>query len=300
VDVTLRVDPRLVPGGDNPGVLARQPAMVAGNVVLSTGQEGELGLRVPFSAVVRGTSTVTTTPKAPRIADQVAFTSTNKDGVAGPIDVFAWGLSDRKGDALGVDVVNVGFQSRPGQDFGIFAIHSTNTEQNPSADEWDVMLNTDGDDEPDYAIVGRDAGLASGDALTGTSLVAETVNLETDETVGAFSAITQLNSGIVMLPFGLSDVGLAEDAQEEFSYTAGVVSLEEGRGEDLVDGVARFNAFRQPVETGQFNVAFPGAPAQWTAAVDREQLAKTPVKGWLAVYRFNRGGSDQAQPLTLK
>jgi hypothetical protein len=73
-----------------------------------------------------------------------------------------------------------------------------------------------------------------------------------------------------------------------------------GRGEDLVDGTAHFNAFRQPVQTGQFNVAAPGAPAVWTATVDRAQLAETPVKGWLAVYRFNKGGNDQAQTISLR
>jgi hypothetical protein len=301
VDVTLRVEPRLVPGGDNPGTLARQPGMVSGNVVLSTGQEGELGLRVPFSSVVRGTSSVSTTPKSARIADQITFTSTNAAAVFGPIDVFAWGLSDPRGDALGTDVLNVGFQSRPDSGLGIFAIHSANTESNPSVNEWNVMLNTDADEEPDYAVVGRDSGTVLLGGLTGNNLVAVTVDLETGETVRAFQfAFTQLNSGIVLLPFQLADVGLAAGAQEEFSYTAGVVSQEVGRGEDLVDGTARFNAFRPPVQTGQFNVTLPAAPAQWTAAVDRAQLAETPVKGWLAVYRFNRGGTAQAQSIALR
>jgi hypothetical protein len=66
----------------------------------------------------------------------------------------------------------------------------------------------------------------------------------------------------VLLPFRLADVGLAAGAQEEFSYTAGDVSQEVDRGDDLVDGTARFNASRPPVQTGQFNVAFPGAPSQ--------------------------------------
>jgi subtilisin family serine protease len=301
VDVTLRVEPRLVPGGDNPGVLARQPAMVAGNVVLTTGQEGELGLRVPFSSVVRGISTISTTPRSARVADQITFTSTNADGVLGPIDVFAWGLSDPRGDALGTDVRNVGFQSRPDLGLGIFAIHTDNTESNPSVNESNVMLNTDGDEEPDYAVVGRDSGAVLLGGLSGNNLVAVTVDLETGQTVRAFEfAFTQLNSGIVLLPVQLADVGLAAGAQEEFSYTAGVVSQEVGRGEDLVDGAARFNAFRPPVQTGQFNVAVPGAPSQWTATVDRAQLAETPVKGWLAVYRFNRGGAAQAQPIALR
>ena len=166
--------------------------------------------------------------------------------------------------------------------------------------EWNVMLDTDGDDEPDYAVVGRDSGSVLLDKLTGNGLAAVTVDLDTGRMVRAFTAFTGLNSGMVMLPFQLADVGLAAGAQEEFSYTAGVVSIEVGRGEDLVDGTARFNPFTPPVQTGQFSVVFPGAPAQWTATVDRTQLAETPVRGWLAVYRFNRGGTSQAQTIPLR
>ena len=39
-------------------------------------------------------------------------------------------------------------------------------------DEWNVMLNTDGDEEPDYAIVGRDSGTVLLGGLTGNNLVA--------------------------------------------------------------------------------------------------------------------------------
>ena len=67
-----------------------------------------------------------------------------------------------------------------------------------------------------------------------------------------------------------------------------------------MDGTATFNPFTPPVENGQFNITFAGAPAQWTATVDRAQLAETPVKGWLAVYRFNQGGNAQAQTIPLR
>jgi minor extracellular serine protease Vpr len=79
-----------------------------------------------------------------------------------------------------------------------------------------------------------------------------------------------------------------------------VKSLELGRAEDLVDGTARFNPFTPAVQTGQFNVVFPGAPVPWTATVDRARLAETPVRGWLVVYRFNRGGTPEAQTISLR
>ena len=239
-------------------------------------------------------------PTSSRVADQITFTSTNAASVVGPVDVFAWGISDPRGDVVGTDVRNVGFQARPDLGLGIFAIHTANTESNPSVNEWNVMLDTDGDEEPDYAVVGRDSGLVLRGEVSGNDLLAVTVDLDTGEMVRAFSAFTALNSGMVLLPFQLADAGLAAGGQEELSYTVGVVSLEVGRGEDLVDGTARFNPFTPPVETGQFSVTFAGAPAQWTATVDRTQLAETPVKGWLAVYRFNRGGTPQAQTIPLR
>ena len=297
VDVTLQVNGLVVP----PSVLVGQPAMAAGNVVFTPQQEGEPALRVPFSSVLRGTSTVSTTPQSAAVADEITFTSTNADGPAGTVDVFAWGLDDPEGDAPGTDVRNVGFQAHLDQGLGVFAIHAATVDSNPSVNEWNVMLDTDGDDEPDYAVVGRDAGLVrSGPAgIDGSNLLAVVTDLDTDKMVSAFSAITSTNTGMVLLPFRLADVGLTVGGQEEFSYAAGVVSLETGRGEDLVDGTARFNPFTPPVQTGQSNVSLPGAPAQWTATVNRAQLALTPVKGWLVVYRFNRGGTPQAQPIPL-
>jgi hypothetical protein len=58
----------------------------------------------------------------------------------------------------------------------------------------------------------------------------------------------------VLLPFQPADVGLAAGGQEELSYAAGGKSLELGRGEDLVDGTARFNPFTPAVQTGQREV----------------------------------------------
>ena len=114
----------------------------------------------------------------------------------------------------------------------------------------------------------------------------------------AFNAFTQFNSGIVQLPFRFADVGLAAGGKEQFTYTAGIVSFE-GFGDDVAEGSASFNPFTPPVETGQFTIAGPFAAAEITAAVNAAQLARTPVAGWLVVYRFNEGGELQAEPVAL-
>ena len=70
-------------------------------------------LRVPFVEVVRGVSSISTTPKVVTAADVVELTSTNAAGATGTLDVYAWGLTDLKGDALTTDVRAVGVQSFP-------------------------------------------------------------------------------------------------------------------------------------------------------------------------------------------
>lgn len=300
VGVTLRVDASAAPGGDEPGgFLARELATAAGNVVLTPTADGEPVLRVPFVMAVRGISTISTSPRRVSVADQVSFTATNAAGSFAPFEVFAWGLSDPRGDALATDLRNVGVQAFPESDFGVFAIHAGNTVSNPSINEWDVLLDTDGDDTPDFGVVGHDLGVITRGVFSGNTLGSITIDLDTRTIVRAFSAFADLNSGVVQLPFLLSDVGLAAGQQEEFNYSAGVISLE-GLGDDIVDGTAQFNPFTQPVQTGQLGFAFPGFPVEWTATVDAAQLAETPVKGWLVVYRFNKGGVNQAETIRLR
>ena len=103
----------------------------------------------------------------------------------------------------------------------------------------------------------------------------------------------------MLLPFLLSDVGLEAGGAEEFCYEAGVFSLEE-LGDDIVNGVASFNAFTQPVETGGFAELAAGESIDWTAAVDEDQLAETPVKGWMVVYAENRSGARQADLIRIR
>ncbi len=223
-------------------------------------------------------------------------------GVLGPVEVFSWGLSDRRGDALGTDLVNVGFADHSRTKLamlGFFALHAANTTSNPSVNSWDVRIDNDGDGVPDFAVIGIDLGLIQSGAISGDRLAVVTLDLERPRIVRAFLGPNWINSAIVQLPFLLSDVGLAAGLQEEFTYSASIISLEQF-GSDMAEGTASFNPFTPPVETGQFAVAFPGFSPEITATIDRAQLVETPVKGWLVVYRFNQGGLPQAQTIQLR
>ena len=70
--------------------------------------------------------------------------------------------------------------------------------------------------------------------------------------------------------------------------------------DDIVNGVASFNAFTQPVETGGFAELAAGESIDWTAAVNGDQLAETPVKGWMVVYAENHSGARQADLIRIR
>jgi hypothetical protein len=163
-----------------------------------------------------------------------------------------------------------------------------------------VELDTDDDEDFDYAVVGFDAGFVTELAFSGQGLATLVVDIEAQEVVAAHPAASSMNSGVVGLVFLLSEVGLEPGQREEFSYTARISSLE-NLGDDTIDATASYNPFTQPVETNVVAVVEPTGPsATLTLAVDREQLARTPVKGWLLYSPFNRSGPEQALTVHLR
>jgi minor extracellular serine protease Vpr len=289
VQVTLSVDAASVPPGFQ---------TAAGNILLTPASGDAPALRVPFVEVVRGVSSLSTTPNVVTAADVVELTSSNSEGATGTLDVYAWGLTDLEGDALTTDVRAVGVQSFPDSDFGVFSIQTFGDVSNPAVNEWDVLLDTTGDGDPDFGVIGFDLGALTAGEFNGT-LASFTIDLATGEAISAFLAGGGLNSSVVLLPFLLSDVGLEAGAAEEFSYVAGVFSVVDV-DDDIVNGVASFNAFTQPVETGGFAELAAGESIDWTAAVNGDQLAETPVKGWMVVYAENHSGARQADLIRIR
>jgi hypothetical protein len=296
VDVTLRVDASLAPGGV--GDLLSAVATASGNVVLKPTAGTQQTLRVPFSATVRGTSEVEVSPDVVRLADQVTVASEAEVGAASSIEFLAWGLADEEGDTTGTDLLNVGFETQG--DIGAFLFHTADALSNPSVNEWDVLLNTDDDPAADYALVGRDRDSILTGEFTGRGLVTLVVDVDTQTIVNLFPAASTFNSGFVGLLFSLSDVGLAPGVNEEFEYTAGIISLER-LGDDVLAESAFYNPYTQPVDTAVFATVEPGGPiVQTTLSVNREQLAKTPVKGWLVFTPLNEAGEAQIQTVRFR
>ncbi len=280
VDLTLSVDGASLPAGF---------VTASGAVVFDPGS-GPV-LRVPFVAVVRGNSSLATSPTSASVrgTGPINLTTTNATGAPGTVDSYAWSLTDPR-DATFTDVNAVGVQTLPGADLGVFAISTNTRNSNPSINEWDVLVDTDRDGVNDYAVVGFDGALFA-DAFEGT-LLSFTFDLDTGDLVDLWFAGGGLDSSVVLLPFGLSAVGLTP-GNAEFSFISGVFSRE-GAPDDIVNGVGHYNAFDQPIESGAFAELEAGGSASWTAAVDPVSMRSTPVRGLMLVYVENANG-NQAQ-----
>lgn len=274
VEATLTVDGPAVPTGFQ---------TASGNLVLTPTAGAEETLRVPFVMVAKGDSSLSTTPRRVVLArgdNRAEFTTTNAAGATGTFDVYSWGQSDPRDAGGGTDVKAVGVQSFPDFDIGVFAINTYERNSNPAVNEWDVLLDVDQDGAFDYGVIGFDLGAVFTGTFDGT-LASLTIDLNTGEILAAFLAGGGLDTSTVLLPFPLSTVGL-NAGNGGFDYISAVFSLE-GFADDTVDGVGAFNAFNQPVETGQFGELAATESAPWTSAVSRPSLANNPVKGWMIV-----------------
>ena len=293
VDMTLTVDASEAP------VISSELKLVSGTVVL-LGEEQVL--RVPYTAVVRGTTDVTVSPASVRVADQVTVTCQATVDVPGT-DVpslvlpFAWGLTDDRRDTAGTDLLNLGVTVGDGA--AAFLFSTVNAPSNPSLDEWDVLLNTDDDEDFDYALVGFDIGFVTTLRFSGEGLATLLVDIEAQEIVAAYDSLSLPDSAFVALPFLLADVGLAAGAREEFTYTAQILSQKDF-GDDIIEQTASYNPFTQPVRTGGTVEVPAGRPAPLTLAVNQDQLARTPVLGWLLFSPHNARGPDQALTVRLR
>ena len=192
----------------------------------------------------------------------------------------------------------VGVQAFPDFDIGVFAINTNRRNSNPAVNEWDVLLDVDEDGVFDYGVVGFDIGAVFSGFFDGR-LGSFTIDLTDGSIIAAFFAGGGLDTSTVLLPFPLSAVGLSSGVNEDFDYISAVFSLE-GFADDFVNGVGSFNAYHQPVETGQFLVLGPGQAAKWTADINRLTLKKNPTRGWMVVYTENKTGSHQADLVRLR
>jgi subtilisin family serine protease len=248
-------------------------------------------LRVAYLIAPRGLSDVTAaTPKA---AGPYRWTTklTNSGIHEGTADVYAWGIHDAKGEpgAAGdsVDISDVGVQVINGKTLGgsngdpgmVFAISGNNPTATQAVNEYDVLIDSSGDGNPDFLVAGVDLGAV----LTGTfngQYASFIFDLATGGLVDAWYAEAPMNGSVVGLPLLSSEIGLTP-GHSRFTYAVQSFSLLDGATD--VTGAASFDAHSQPVTSGDFLTLAPGGSANLSLGVNNGQLAQTPALGWMVV-----------------
>ena len=202
-----------------------------------------------------------------------------------------------------MDVRDVGVQVQPGAAFGlpdsdrglVFLINTYGQATNQSVNEYDVLIDTNGDAQPDFVVVGFDLGTV----LTGTAdgrFGSFTIDAATGDVIDAFFADAPMNGSTIELPAIASEIGLAQKAAKPtaFRYAVNAFSLVPGGIVDTT-GPASFDPFHPAVSSGDFSAVAAGSgSASLPLAIDKSQQAKTPALGWLVASVDDANGAAQA------
>jgi minor extracellular serine protease Vpr len=289
-------------GGVGPGAVLTVQGLVSATPTV-TGA-GIYQLHVPFLVVPRGVSDVVAGPPAPFKLDAGVATSSLKLrnlGIhSGSADVYAWGLSDKDHTKGIASVRAVGVQSQLGSFCDpsvpdtdrclIFAINGWHQWSNASSAEFDIAIDTNGDNAPDFVVVALDLGAVLTGAFNGID--ASFTFDASGNLIDAFYADAPMNSTIIELPALASDMGITA-ASPSFRYAITGFDLATG-AVDQVPGVAPFNAFAPSVSNGDFLPIAAGKSATLPLGVDTALQASAPALGWMIVSVDDRSGASQA------
>ena len=301
------------------------------------GQNNGVTLRVPYNLVPNAVSHANVKLDAGQLAGSGTATATvtNSRGAAtGLVDWFAWGLansadknveSNANGDTtaeLGsAGLRAAGVQSYPTEQApsdptsGIgwlqFAIGTTARWSNPSENEFDILLDVNGDGIPDYAVIAADLGMLTTGSFSGQAAIAvfalKVVNgvLKTDglPTINYLATATTDGSSLeVPVDFSQLCVDGHPCLSPDIAVTYTIESFGLTNGTfDSFPGSASFNAYTPVFTTsgGSNTVTVPVNGAATDAiAYNATQAEKTPVLGVMVVSQNNpnrngRGGQIQ-------
>ncbi len=273
---------------------------------------GQQTLRVAYLMVPRGLSDVQAgTPSTFKStgADISTFSATlpvTNEGIhTGGADVYAWGVADGQDTGgRGMDVRDAGVQSLPGAALGaaasdrslVFAVNNWGSSANQATNEFDIAIDNNHDRVPDFYVVGVDLGAVLSGDYDGI-MASFTIDAASNQVIDAFYADAPMNGSVVELPAVASEIGVTA-AQPGFAYSVTGYSILDSA---LVDpaGSASFDAFRQPVSTGQYAELAPGGSAELPLTLDTGRQRSTKTLGWLVVSVDDAGGAAQADEVAV-
>jgi minor extracellular serine protease Vpr len=280
------------------GVLAVRGDIVA--TPATSDSSDDQPLSVPYLVVPRGLSKVVAgTPKGwtktASKASGPAFTAplpVKNNGIHdGTADLYAWGIHDAKETGAPMDVRDVGVQSFDISSTDkqlVFLINTWGQSTNQAVNEYDVLIDTNGDGQPDYVVFGADLGQVETGVNNGI-LASFTLDVSTGSIIDAYYAEAPMNGSTIELPTLASDLGLSGG----FKYTVNAFSNVPG---GIVDstGTAWYNPFYPAVSSADFASVPAGGTASLPLTVNTRLQKKTDALGWLVASVDDANGAAQA------
>src|SRR5581483_11604234 len=289
IDVTLTV-----PGATTGNANAFREASGFIELTPVNGANNGIALRVPYYLVPRGLSNTAATLSSPFGPSNPSGTVhlTNAGGAfTGTADFYAWGISSPNDGHGQTDLRAAGAQSFPSgtRRLIVFAVNTWERFSNAAVNEYDILVDTNGDGVDDFLVFGADNGLVRTGSRDGVFL-SGVVNLTTGSLVLTSTAIATDNS-TVFIPVFSNRLGLSA-ASPRFSYHIDVFAGRDGT-DDIGTTSATFNAFTPAISTGAFDAVAPGAAVVQPVSIDAAEWARTPALGLLVVGIDNAAGASE-------
>jgi subtilisin family serine protease len=282
---------------------------ISGSVLLSS-PSGDL--RVPYLMVTRPTTNVSATSggqswfslqakgKGTWPSEQKITLRNPQGAFEASADFYTWGLSDARdvpktAPGGGYDLRAAGVQSfADGDDqLLVFAVNNYDRFSNAATNEYDVVIDTNGDGDADWILFATDSGLFfTGEPDGNTEVILyNPATGEADST--NFLATAPTDSSTVLLPVWASTLGLTA-AAGTFSYSVESYSIEGYGGSDEMPGTATYNAWSPALSNGQFETVPRNGKVDVTVAVDPMAWKAQKPLGTMAVVLDNAAGKEEA------
>lgn len=292
----------------------------SGDIVLSS---KESTLRVPYLLVPRSTTKVTADAKGkPWFKehpikgkpghkgkghvdknDKKTVTLSNRGGAyAADADFYTWGLSDprdlpKRTVDTGMDLRAAGVQSfeDDGDQLLVFAVNNHKRWSSAAQNEFDVVIDTNGDGEPEYIVFATDAGLVYTGDPDGTTEVFLYDVAQDAVFITGFKPSAPTDSSTILIPMWASALGLSADASS-FRYTVESYSIidPDTRFDSFGGTWAAYDPWAPALENGQYVSVPRNGKTKVDVAVNAEAFNTQKPLGVMAVVMDNAAGAGEA------
>ena len=304
-DVEVRLAVPIATAGDASGFNS-----VSGLITFtpaSAGDNSGIALNVPYLLVPQASSDLKLSHvdngqfngKKGQTTVTAPVTLTNNHGAANSIaDWFAWGLKDNRDHQLTSDDLRAaGVQSFPSSGFAFFAISTAKRWSNPAENEFDVLIDTNGDGQFDYDLVAADHGLLTTGVADGEDVVVA-IKLATGTGTIRFLAGADFNGSTMELPVLLSDIGVTPSSPP-ISYTVESFSETDGTS-DSFTGTATYDLNHPVFSNNSEDVVAPNTTVSDPTTVDLTQWAATPQLGLLVFDQNDTTNNNKDEATQIK